>query len=93
MNPTSGPGRDPILGGYKGLQNELKSFFQQAPVHSKQVLDKWDVELKQAQERSWQLNGHTFDRESGIWKTNPNAETKPQGKQAVKEESCNLASA
>jgi hypothetical protein len=75
MRPTNGIGQNPILGGYHGIQRELSAFFQQAPIHSKSVLDKWKSELAGAQARSRQFQNHTFDRETGKWTT---GEEKPK---------------
>jgi hypothetical protein len=67
MRPSRGAGHNPVLGGYPGMKRELQSFFLQAPLHSKAVLEEWRTQLEQAQIRSRELADHTFDGTTGKW--------------------------
>jgi hypothetical protein len=75
MHPTSGVGEYQVLGGYEGLRRELDAFFQQAPVQSQAVLDKWKSDLEKAQARSREYEGHSFDRDTGRWNARNDAST------------------
>ena len=67
MRPNNGVGQNPVLGGFMGLKRDLTAFFQQAPLHSKSVLNKWKLDLEKAQARSVEFQGHLFDRGTGNW--------------------------
>lgn len=67
--PNTGVGKDPILGGYRGLAQELSHFFREAPAHSKSVLEGWTLDLEKARTRSQQQTMEcVFDGVSGQWK-------------------------
>lgn len=57
MRRIGGVGHNPVMGGFEGLRADLGSFFQQAPLQSKAVLDKWKSDLQKAQARSREFQG------------------------------------
>ena len=60
----------PILGGYGGLQRELRQFFAQAPVVAQAVRDKWKLDLEKMQDKKKAATAggvHVFNRETGNW--------------------------
>ena len=68
MRPTSGVGSNPVYGGYDGLRSSLKAFFDQAPIRSKEVLDKWKSDFEKARAQSSGIDNQTFDSKTGSWK-------------------------
>ena len=71
MQATGGVGQNPVLGGYNGLKQNLRQFFQDAPAQSRQVREEWEVNLEKAQALSRGIQEHSFDRDTGCWTYSP----------------------
>ena len=67
-------GSNPILGGYKGLAQEMESFFQQAPAHVQTVTEQMQLDFEKAREREKRSAGHQFNRDTGSWTQNTGAD-------------------
>lgn len=62
-------GRNEILGGWRGLKNEMKSFFPDARGHSTSVLQKQEDDLKNSRQKS-KSDVLSFNRHTGKWSQN-----------------------
>ena len=63
--------RNEILGGWRGLRNEMKSFFRDAQIHSTSVLKKQEDDLKKSLQRSQNEDVLSFNRHTGKWSQTP----------------------
>ena len=60
-------GRNEILGGWRGLRNEMKNFFQYAKIHSARVLEGQQENLRKSKMRSESEALLSFNRHTGKW--------------------------
>lgn len=60
-------GRNDLLGGWRALRSEMKSFFEGAALHSEQVLEKQRCDFKQKQEKANQTSNLSFDQTTRKW--------------------------
>ncbi len=85
--PNSGVGLDPIVGGYRGLSQELRVFFQEAPPYANRILEQWRLDLESAQNRSSdQSVSCVFDGASGQWNISSTADRRSRGTTRVESE-------
>ena len=60
-------GRNEILGGWRGLTSQIKSFFRDARVHSESVLQKQEEDLRKSRQSSGTDVTMSFNRHTGKW--------------------------